>query len=297
MYSTGNGYVSIPHRLFNRRGLGYQSGMDGHFESVDGMKLLDEVDGAPFDLLRPDAGSRAILVCDHASNRIPARLGDLGLARDIIEDHVGWDIGAEAVTRILSEKLDATAIICGFSRLVIDCNRPPGSPASIPETSDGYLVPGNQALSRAERAAREREILEPYHGAISREVAGRWQDGLPPALVSIHSFTPALKADGRPRPWQICILWGHDGRIAQPLMENLALKPEITVGDNVPYSGLHVAYTVNIHGHAAGLPHVGIEIRQDLIATQEGAAHWAGILQEALAPVLANHHLYQARHF
>lgn len=271
--------------------------MDGHFETANGASLLGEEDGAPFELLRPDAGSRALLVCDHASNRIPRKLGNLGLAQEVIEDHVGWDIGAADVTRILSQRLDATAVICGYSRLVIDCNRPPGSPGSIPEISDGYLIPGNQALSRAERAQREQEILEAYHGAISREVAGRWVDGLPPALVSIHSFTPALKADGVARPWQICILWGHDGRIAQPLMENFGQMQGITVGDNVPYSGRHVAYTVNIHGHAAGLPHVGIEIRQDLIATPEGALQWAGILETALAPILANPHLYQARHF
>lgn len=259
--------------------------------------LLTAGDPAPFELVRPESSARALLVCDHASNVIPSKLGDLGLSREIIEDHVGWDIGAAAVTRFLSDWMDLPAVICGYSRLVIDCNRPPGSPASVPEVSDGFRIPANNGITRADKAQREQEILEPYHRAIRKQVAGRWQNGHPPALVSIHSFTPALKEDSIQRPWHFCILWGHDGRIAQPLLENLGRIDDVIVGDNVPYSGRHVAYTCNIHGHAGGLPHVGIEIRQDLIATEEGARHWAGVLLQALEPVLANEHIYQARHF
>ena len=299
LYNTASGCVSPLLGFSILCQSGYLFQMDGNIDQLSaiGSSLLGAEDGPAVTVVNPDGLSRTVLCCDHASNRIPVSLGNLGLEQSVIEDHVGWDIGAEAIARHLSAELNAAAVICGYSRLVIDCNRPPGSPASIPEISDAIAIPGNEGLSPAEKRLREKEILEPYHQAIRDQITGRWQQASPPALVSIHTFTPALRETGVGRPWQICILWGHDGRIAQPLMDNLAQVDGLIVGDNVPYSGRNVAYTVNSHGFSNDLPHVGIEIRQDLVSTPEGAKKWAMILLDSLGPVLADPGLYQQRHF
>lgn len=244
-----------------------------------------------------NAAGRApvLLVCDHASNRIPASLGTLGLPAAELERHIAWDIGAAGVTERMAELLDAPALLSGYSRLVLDCNRHPGGVGSVPATSDGVAIPGNRDLSDAAVAARVAALFEPYQRAIADRLAAFAAAGTVPALISIHSFTPAM--NGRPRPWHVGILWDADARIPGPLLEALGAEATLVVGDNEPYSAREPhGYTTDVHGTRAGLPHVLIEIRQDLIADAAGQADWAGRLAAALKPILADPKLYAVRH-
>lgn len=257
--------------------------------------LLGANDPPPFSLVNPDGQSSAILVCDHASQAIPEKLDDLGLEPSELERHIAWDIGAAAVTRHLAERLDAPAVLCGYSRLLIDCNRPPGDPTSIAQVSDGTFIPGNRHLSDAEAAQRMDTFFWPYHRAITETLAHLWRHGRAPALIAVHSFTPVF--GGFRRPWQIGILWNRDPRLASPLLERLRAYPDLTVGDNEPYSGRQIGYTMETHAGAAGLAHVEIEIRQDLLDDEVGCAHWAELLGDVLVAVLREPQVYQVRHY
>jgi len=237
-------------------------------------------------------GSRVILTCDHASNRVPRRLARLGLSDEVLARHIGWDIGAAAVTRRLVPALGAAAVLASYSRLVIDCNRDPEDPSSIPAASDGVIVPGNRELSAKGRHARRAEIFVPYHAALTQLIEATMARGAVPALISIHSFTPSL--GGKARPWHVGILWDGDGRIASPLLAALRGDAALVVGDNEPYSAQQPAgYTMRHHALDGGLPHVAIEIRQDEIADDTGAAAWAERLATALKPILDDGALYR----
>jgi predicted N-formylglutamate amidohydrolase len=227
-----------------------------------------------------------LLVCDHASNIVPRALGDLGLPAARLQEHIAWDIGAAAVTRHLAPRLDAAAVLCGYSRLVVDCNRDPADASSMPTASDGVAIPGNADLTADRRADRIAAIFTPYHAAIDRALQGIAVGGGVPALISIHSFTPVM--NGFARPWQIGILWDEDGRIAQPLLAALGAEPGLVVGDNEPYSAREPrGFTVSHHAQPAGLPHVALELRQDLVAGEHGARQWAERLARLLKPILA----------
>jgi predicted N-formylglutamate amidohydrolase len=246
------------------------------------MALLLPEDPPPVEFRHRNGKRPVMLVCDHASRAVPKRLGNLGLSDTELRRHIGWDIGAAAVTRRLAPLLDAPAILSGYSRLVVDCNRHPDDPTSIPPVSDGTVVPGNQDLDRAAREARRRAIADPYHAAIDAALA-RMRD---PALLAIHSFTPSM--GGKARPWHIGILWDQDGRIALPLLAALRAEAGLVVGDNQPYSAREPAgYTVRRHAEERGLRHVGIELRQDLVADDAGAEEWAQRLARVLLPILA----------
>jgi predicted N-formylglutamate amidohydrolase len=235
-----------------------------------------------------------VLTCDHASHRIPAAFGKLGLTDVVIAQHIGWDIGAAAVTRRLAPLLDAPALLAGYSRLVIDCNRRLDDPSSIPAESDGIAIPGNAGLDRGAVEIRRRSLYAPYHTAIESEAARIEGTGAEPAIVSIHSFTPQMK--GFARPWHVGVLWDEDGRIASPLLA--ALRAELDpalVGDNLPYSAREpVGYTQRFHAFERGRPHVAIELRQDLIHEDAGANLWAERLARLLKPILATPGLHVA---
>ena len=254
--------------------------------------LLGPDDPAPVEICHGGGGARVLLTCDHASNAIPCALAGLGLAPGLVEQHIGWDIGAAAVTRLLAPALDAPAILSGYSRLVIDCNRDPADPSSIPEASDGVGVPGNRRLSAGERASRRAACFEPYHRAIAARLDRLIAAARVPALLSIHSFTPVM--NGSSRPWHVGILWDKDPRIPVPLLAALKADPALIVGDNEPYSAREPAgFTVRHHAASRGLPHVAIELRQDLIAEPAGAGAWAARLAAALAPILAQPETYR----
>jgi predicted N-formylglutamate amidohydrolase len=271
------------------------------------MSMSAAAEKAPASLLGPDdpppvtiensGGSAPILiVCDHASRAVPRALDRLGLEEALLMRHIGWDIGAAEVAVRLAQRLDAPAVLSGYSRLVVDCNRRPEDPTSMPEVSDGIVVPGNRGLAPADRRARLEACFEPYHRALAERIAAFRARGTTPAILSIHSFTPVM--NGVARPWHVGVLWERDPRIAVPLIAQLAGDPQRVVGDNEPYSAHDPAgYTMRRHALPAGLAHGLVEIRQDLIDTPAGAAAWAEILATALAPILEREDLYRAQHF
>jgi len=236
----------------------------------------------------------ALLVCDHASPRIPASLGTLGLDEALLTEHIAYDIGAAAVTGALSKKLALPAVLCNYSRLVVDCNRPLEHRHAFPDFSDNKPVPGNQDLTDAQRRQRIAEIFTVYHDAVAAELTSLGERVTAPAIIAVHSFTPEMA--GFTRPWHCGILWDKDGRLAEPMIDSLRKLQAFEVGDNEPYSGRHPEdYTLDYHGERQGLPHVAIEIRQDLIAHAGGAQQWAGILAAVLRPLLAEPQLYARR--
>ena len=246
--------------------------------SVTISALLESDEFPAVEIINADGGSSAVLVCDHASNRVPRRLRLLGLGADALTDHIGWDPGAADVARRLSLHLDAPLVMSGYSRLVIDCNRWPSSAQSIAEQSAGVPVPGNCGLPPEERETRINALFRPYHRAIGRLLDGRSER--PTLLLSIHSFTPVL--NGRSRPWHIGVSYGHDPRLAVLLLGALTRQRGFTVGDNEPYPVEDdVDYTIPVHGEGRGLPSAMIEIRQDEVRTAARAAAWAARLAEA----------------
>lgn len=258
--------------------------------------LLAADDPPAFAHLNPGGRARFILVCDHASLAVPKRLGTLGLDPADLRRHIGWDIGAAEVTRILARRLDAQAFLSGFSRLVVDCNRRFEDPSSIPEVSDRTEVPGNRNLAPAERTARIEACFRPYHNAIAATLDRLTALGQAPGILSIHSFTPVF--DARHRPWHVGVLWHKDGRIAKALIATLAADPAITVGDNEPYDGASPhAYSMPVHGLGRGLPHAQFEIRQDLIGDAAGVALWADRLHHVIAAVMSDPAIYRVERF
>ncbi len=232
---------------------------------------------------RPEviSGSGAVVItCDHASNAIPPELGGLGLPPDQLDRHIAYDIGAAAVARQLAERLDATAVFAPVSRLVCDVNRDPQRQEPFPPVSDGIAIPGNQALQEAERQARLDAFFHPFHQAVEQAVARAQAVHERVILFAMHSFTPVM--DGYERPWQIGFLYQHDPRLFQAFRDVLAARYEFTIGDNQPYSGSELYYTMDRHGQARDIQQVTVEVRQDLIAEGEGQAQWAAILAQAV---------------
>lgn len=247
--------------------------------------LLGPEDPPAFESLNERGTSRALLVCDHASCALPAALGTLGLSAAARTEHIGWDIGAAAVTRRLSALLDAPAVLAGYSRLVIDCNRPASAPDRIPAESDSIPIPGNANLDQAAVAARVDALFTPYHDAIRAALDRMVAAGATPALISVHSFTPRM-ADGAPRPWQIGICWDNDRRMAAPMIEHLRAEGFV-VGANEPYDfGVLTDYTVPEHAESRGLPYLLMEIRNDGIRTAEAVDMWSTRLAAHLRALL-----------
>lgn len=256
--------------------------------------LLGPQDGPPVKIVNEDSPAPLVLVCDHASNAIPAALGHLGLGDDALGRHVAVDIGAGALTERLARRLGCAALLCQYSRLVVDCNRYLADPTAFVEVSDGIEVPGNRGLSQAERDARVDAIRVPYHGAISRALASRTRPPQVPGLISIHSFTPQMNEFRR--PWHVGILWDRDSRFAMPFLEQLRADPALCVGDNEPYSGRHPAdYTIDHHGERRRRPCVSLEIRQDLLLDEEGLAFWTERVGQVLETLLAQPRLFRKR--
>ena len=255
--------------------------------------LIGPRDPPPYTLLNEGGSARVLLVADHASNAIPEAMCKLGLDDWTLGQHVAYDIGTGMLVTHLAKHLDAPAVVAGYSRLLVDLNRSLEDPTAFPAESDGILIPGNQDLRSEEKSLRVKSFYTPYRVAVDRMVHRFRDSDIVPAFISIHSFTPELA--GVHRPWHVGLLWDNDPRIPVPLLERLCAHPDgFHVGDNQPYSGKHPAdYTIDHHAEAAGLPHVSIEIRQDLVDSEEGAERWARILHESLREILADPHLYR----
>ena len=238
------------------------------------------------EILRPEPRRADIVfVCDHASNALPAEYGTLGLEEGQFAAHIAYDIGAAQVTRTLAQDYGAPAILARWSRLLIDLNRGADDPTLVMKLSDGRIIPGNRDAGDAEIARRIEKFHKPYHAAIAAEIAATRQDGAVPVIVSIHSFTPVWK--GFKRPWDVGVLWDRDGRLAKPLIAAFE-RAGFAVGDNEPYSGELENDCMYVHGTMNGLPHVLIEIRQDLIADSNRAEAMAIRLKPALDEALQN---------
>lgn len=257
------------------------------------MRILSLPDPSPHvELYNPAGEAPVLVVCDHAGKCVPDGLDRLGISEEALAQHIGWDIGAADVARALAERLDAPAILNHVSRLVIDANRRPGTPSSIPEISDGCVVPGNQGLEVDEVVRRVVAYFLPYHRAVARRIGRFRRNGVVPALISVHSFTPFFA--GVDRPWQIGILWRGDERLSRPALEVLRAQDGLVVGDNQPYSGLRdFGFTVQFHAQRPRLPHIMIEIRQNEIETRDKAERWADIVFSALKGTLNDPGLYR----
>jgi predicted N-formylglutamate amidohydrolase len=240
-----------------------------------------------------------LLLCDHASNRLPPRYGRLGLDPSEFERHIAYDIGAETVTRTMAAVLGCPALMTTFSRLLIDPNRGARDPTLVMKISDGAIVPGNAAVDAAEVQARRAAYWQPYHDRIDATLDAMLGAGRVPAVVSIHSFTPSLK--GIARPWHVGLLWDDDPRIPLPLAHELARDPALApalqrIGDNEPYDGALPGDTIDTHATRRGLANVLIEVRQDLIGDESTASDWGVRLARCLAPVLRRPDIGTIRH-
>jgi predicted N-formylglutamate amidohydrolase len=243
-----------------------------------------------------DAG--LLLVCDHASNVIPPGYGALGLRRDALDRHIAYDIGAADLTRALAARLNAPAVLSTFSRLLIDPNRGADDPTLVMRFSDGAIVPGNSRIDAAGVADRRERFWAPYRQTIEATVEAMLATGEPPALVSIHSFTPVWR--GAPRRWKVGVLWDRDDRIPRPLLEALHAETDLHahgIGDNEPYDGALPGDTIDAVATTRGLANALIEIRQDLIDERTGAIAWAEKFARLLKPILSDRETRAPRHF
>jgi predicted N-formylglutamate amidohydrolase len=248
-------------------------------------KLLGPGDPPPVAVRDSGAASPFLLVCDHAGRQVPERLARLGLPDAVFETHIAWDIGALGYASRLAAKLGATLVAQAYSRLVIDCNRDPGHPGSIPDASDRVVIPGNVDLGAADRAARITEIHAPYHAAIAAEVERRLAAGRRPLMICAHSFTPRLQDDVR--PWHIGVLHGGRSPASEALLGLLRAEGDLVVGDNQPYAMDGTDYTAPVHAWANGLDVVELEVRQNLVADIAGQTGFADLFARLL-PRLPN---------
>ena len=248
--------------------------------------LLGPDDPAPVEVLRLDGPSEFFFTCEHAGIALPRALGTLGLSEADLERHIACDIGAAGVTRGLSERFDAPAVLQRYSRLVVDCNRSPAAHDFITTLSEATKIPGNRDLSPQQIIRRTREIFNPYHEAVRDALDRRAALGQKTILVSVHSCTPVYH--GVSRPWHIGVLYDRDDRFARIVLDLLAEHGELTVGENQPYELSHERdYSVPVHGEVRGIPHCELEIRQDLIGDQTGQSEWVDRLETILKEGLA----------
>jgi predicted N-formylglutamate amidohydrolase len=249
--------------------------------------LLSPRDPHPVEIVNAEGGSDIVLSCEHAGRAVPDRLGDLGVSPADMERHIAWDVGAEEVSRRLSALLDAPLVMQRYSRLVVDCNRPFNAQDCFPKVSDGTRVPGNEGLCERERQQRFKYIHQPFHHALA-QVLDRRADR-PTCLVASHSFTPRL-ADGKVRPWHLGALFNRDSRLADRFLATFKKQnPDILAVPNEPYMVDDFSdYTIPLHGEGRGLPHLLLEIRNDMIADQDGQKRWAALVAEALSEAIAD---------
>ena len=243
-----------------------------------------------FEILEGSFERGLILVCDHATNIIPPQYENLGLSDEQLARHIAYDIGVAGVTRMLSEQLNAPAVLSRFSRLLIDPNRGRDDPTMVMRISDGAVIPGNATITQEEIDHRVRTYYEPYDAAVAGAIEKSLSLGIVPALLSIHSFTPSWR--GKARPWHAGVLWDRDARMSVPFLQALEAQGDLVVGNNEPYSGELQGDMMNRHGTRRGLAHALLEIRQDLIADDAGIREWAGRLAEIVPLLVADKNVH-----
>jgi predicted N-formylglutamate amidohydrolase len=244
------------------------------------MDLLLSADERPVYEIR-EADGPFVVVCEHASNRLPRALGSLGLGSNDLKRHIAWDPGAVEVAAGIAGRLEGSLVTQRFSRLAIDCNRDPSLPDAVATRSEDTAIPGNVGLSDAAKASRINEIWRPFHEALERLLTARREARRATALVTVHSFTPVYR--GVSRPWHVGIISTDERSLADSMLKGLRREAGLVVGDNEPYSAKdNVDYTIRRHGRDRGLPHVMIEVRNDLLATAAGQEEWAARLSRLL---------------
>ncbi|MBH66716.1 MAG: N-formylglutamate amidohydrolase [Rhodospirillaceae bacterium] len=258
------------------------------------MTLLGLNDPPAVSEFNTEGNANLLLTSDHNGCTIPDKLNDLGVPKHELRRHVAYDIGIDGVAQSLAERFDAPLVVSNYSRLVVDCNRRPGTAASIPVVSDRTKVTGNENLKRSDKKSREFEIFYPYHNAIEKRIRQMRQKSKVsrgPILIALHSFTPVM--NGVFRPWQIGVLWKDNDELARPLIEALRSDSSLCIGDNQPYSGSEPAgYTFEEHVLNHDLISVAIEFRQDLVEFQSGAEYWADVFATCLETVLSQYNFY-----
>jgi predicted N-formylglutamate amidohydrolase len=243
--------------------------------------LIGRDDPPPFVILHEHGEAPALVVCDHASRAFPKAMDRLGLPVLQTWEHIAWDIGAGELARGISNALDAPAVLAGYSRLIVDCNRRPDDPEAFRRESDGWAIPGNASLSEFERRVRLACFFDPYHETIAAMLGGFRAREVVPFVVSVHTFTPQM--GGEQRPWHVGVLWDRDETSAARLIAGLRAIDGLVVGDNQPYSGKHPGnYTIDHHVEPAGLPHLCIEVRQDQLESPAGVERWVRILSKLI---------------
>ena len=247
--------------------------------------LIAEDEPQPFVVKNPESTAPVLLVCDHATRRFPRSLGSMGLDPAARRCHLALDIGAGPLTERLAISLGVTAVLCQYSRLVVDCNRQLMDPGAFLEFGDGVVIPGNRNLHQSDKDIRANEIYWPYHQAIDSQIQRFRQQDIDPVLISIHSFTPVLNGDSR--TWEMGVLWDQDRDTAQFFVRGLR-EAGYLVGDNEPYSGKAPQdFTIDHHAEPIKLPHVGIEIRQDLIHHDDRVEKIAEVFDKVIKSLAA----------
>lgn len=253
-------------------------------DAGDTALLLTQADVPPVLEFNEAGSSPFLFTGDHYGRIIPRALGDLGVSESELVRHIAWDIGIAGLAEGLSDHLGAHLIAQRYSRLVIDCNRPPGGASSIPLISEATMIPGNEGLAPEAAEIRRRDIFDPYHRRIEEIIDARQHKGQPTVLVALHSFTPVYA--GIARPWHIGTLYHRDRTLPPLLLHHLRAEGDLVVGDNEPYAvSDQTDYTIPVHGEKRGLLNSGIEIRQDLIGDQAGQQQWADRLARILCGV------------
>jgi predicted N-formylglutamate amidohydrolase len=252
-------------------------------------KLISKGEPPVVRVVNPKGKGKYVIVCDHASNRVPKSLKNLGLKTSELRQHIAWDPGTEDIGLHMSKKMDAAAVIAGYSRLVVDLNRGDDHPEVMRQTSDHVRIPGNAKLTAAEKKQRLDELFWPYHAEVTKALKRFTAKGVAPVLISIHSFTPEM--DGFKRPWHIGVLWNREEKLARSLVKNLRRNnPDLVIGENEPYSlkaANFLKNTISTHAESKGLPYIIVEFRQDLVDTKKKAVKWAEIFLESLVPALS----------
>ena len=250
----------------------------------------------PVEIVSGGLDSGILLIADHAMRHLPQEYGRLGLDEAQFDRHIAYDIGVEGLTRALAARLGCPAVMARYSRLLIDPNRGEDDPTLIRQLYDGAVIPGNYPLSEGERIRRMENYFLPFRQGVRRMTAEMQKSAsAPPVVISVHSFTPSM--GGKARPWHVGVLWDKDPRAALPLIDMLRAEPGMIVGDNEPYDGALHGDTLHEICTARGIAHLLIEVRQDLISSDEGVEEWA----HRLAPMLTNLNelpaMHEIRHF
>lgn len=245
--------------------------------------------------INPDVRSGVIILCEHASNHVPEAYAKLGLNDEDLVKHIAWDIGAEKVTRKICELMAVSGVLSPVSRLLIDKNREPDHPTLVPTVSDGIIIPANRDLPPKAIKARKQAYYDPFHAACDQLIDAHLAEGIVPIIVGMHSFTPVMGDEDR--PWQIGFLWNKDPRLAQAMIGMIERETDLTIGDNQPYSGKDLYYTMQRHGAERGLPQTTIEIRQDLLADDKMVLEWSTLLADVLDECMERRDIVAIKHY